>query len=80
MTHCFLGHERVNQNLSDEKLNPQKLIWIYPLEKKFLSTIICVPNFVASNYQKVITVIWLIFVFLKFGPLPAENLRCAPAA
>ena len=57
MTLCYLGHERVNQNLSDEKLNPQKLIWIYPLEKNFLSTIICVPNFVASNYQKVITVI-----------------------
>ena len=52
-----------------------------------LSTITCVPNFVASNYQKVITDIWLIFFFvlywfapcLKFGPLPSENLRCAPA-
>ena len=39
MTLCYLGHERVNQNLSDEKLNPQKLIWIYPLEKNFLSII-----------------------------------------
>ena len=43
------------QNLSEEKLNSQKLIWFYLLENFFLSTIICVPNFVASNYQKVTT-------------------------
>ena len=30
------------------------------------STIICVPNFLASNYQKVIANIWLIFVFFFF--------------
>ena len=40
--------------------------------------------FVASNYQKVITDISFFFVlywfapFLKFGPLPSENPRCAP--
>ena len=33
------------------KFHQQKLIWIYLLEKILLSTIICVPNFVASNYQ-----------------------------
>ena len=42
-------------NLSEEKLNSQKLIWFYFFEKSFLSTVICVPNFVASNYQKVVT-------------------------
>ena len=26
-----IGPERVNQKLSDEKLNSQKLIWFYPL-------------------------------------------------
>ena len=49
----------------------------------------CEPNFVTSNYQKVIGDVWLIFgfffvlcwfaSFLKFGPLPSENPRCAPA-
>ena len=38
-------------NLSEEKLNSQKLIWFYFFEKSFLSTVICVPNFVASNCQ-----------------------------
>ena len=53
------AHLRVNlnskQNLFEEKLNSQKLIWFYLLEKKFLSTIMFVRNFVAFNYQKVIT-------------------------
>ena len=66
------------QNLSEEKLNSQKLIWFYFLEQILLSTIICVPNFVASNYQKVITDIFFFVLywfspFLKFGPLPSEN-------
>ena len=52
------------QNLSEEKLNSQKLIWFYLLEKILLSTIICVPNFVASNYQKVITDIFDLYSFL----------------
>ena len=43
------------EKFCEEKLNFQKLIWFYLLEKNFLSTSICVPNFVASNYQKVIT-------------------------
>ena len=70
-----------------ERLNSQKLIWFYLLGKHFLSTIICVPNFVAFNYQKVITDIWLIFFFfilfwfthfVKYGPLPSENPRGVP--
>ena len=43
------------QNLSEKRLNSQKLIWFYLLEKNFLSKVICLPNFVTSNYQKVIT-------------------------
>ena len=57
---------KCKQNFSEEKLNSQKLIWFCLPEKKFLSPIICVPNFVASNCQKVITIIWLIFVFVSF--------------
>ena len=95
------GHEKVKiirhilsvsftckQNLSEEKLNPEKLIWFYLLEKTFLFTIICVPNFTDSNYQKVFTDIWLIFFFffilywfasfLTFVPLPSKSVRCAP--
>ena len=72
------------QNFFEEKLNSQKLIWFYFFEKTFLSTIICVPNFVASNYRKVITDIFFFVLywftsFLKFGPLPSENPKCAPA-
>ena len=87
------GHERVKiisftskQNLSEEKLNSQKLVWFYILEKIFLSTIIYVANFIAVSYQeKKKTYICFFFVlywfapFLKFGPLPSENPRCAPA-
>ena len=48
-----------------------------------LSTIICVPNFVASNYQKVITdifffVLYWFALFLKFASLPSENPGYAP--
>ena len=49
---------KCNKNLlirNVSTVNSQKLIWFYSLEKNFLSTIICVPKFVASNYQKVIT-------------------------
>ena len=52
------------------------------------STIICVPNFLASNYQKVIANIWPIFFFffrfllvssfVKFGPLLSESPGSAP--
>ena len=42
------------QNFSEERLNSQKLIWFYLLEIFHLSTIIFLPNFVASNYQKII--------------------------
>ena len=42
------------QNLSAERLNSQKLFGFTSLKKNLLSTIICVPNFVAPNYQKVI--------------------------
>ena len=77
------------QNLSEERLISQRLILFYFLENTFLSTIICVPNFVGSNHQKVITDIWLIrffFVlywivpFLKFRPIPSEKPRCVPGA
>ena len=37
----------------------------YPLEI-FLSTVISLPNFVTSNYQKVIADIWVIFVSYSF--------------
>ena len=51
-------------------------------EKFFLSTITCVPNFVASNYHKVIFVSFLFLywfaLFPTFGRLPSENPRCAP--
>ena len=65
------------------KIKFSKLIWFYLLEKILLSTIICVPNYVASNYQKLITdlfffVLYWFAPFLKFGPLPSENSRCAP--
>ena len=57
------------QNLSEKKLNSQKSIWFYFLEKKFLSTIICVPNFVAPNYQKVITDLYsFLFRFILVCP------------
>ena len=50
----------------------------------------CVPNFVASNYQKFITdhryithipfffLLYWFAHFLKFGPLPSDNSRCRP--
>ena len=57
------------QNLFEEKLNSQKLIWFYLLEKVLLSTVICVPNFVAPYYQKVITNIFF-FVLYWFAPFP----------
>ena len=71
------GHERVKiirhvcvsftseQNFTEERLNSQKLIWFYLLEF-FLFTIIFLPNFVASNYKKVIADIWIIFVSYSF--------------
>ena len=54
------------QNFSEERLNSQKLIWFYLLEIFHLSTIIFLPNFVASNYQKIIADIWIIFVSYSF--------------
>ena len=43
----------------------------------------CVPNFIASNYQKVITDIFFFVLYwfapcLKFETLVSENSRCAP--
>ena len=52
-----------------------------------ICAIICAPNFVVSNYQKIITdmtyirfffVLYWFAPFLKFGPLPSGNPRCAP--
>ena len=71
------------QNLSEERLNSQKLIWFYLLEKKIsLSAIILISNFVASNYHQYMTyfrffpVLYCFAPFLKFGPLSSENSRC----
>ena len=45
------------ENIKSSKINLVLPPWIL-----FLSTIIFLPNFVASNYQKGITDIWIIFV------------------
>ena len=77
------GHERVSgftskQNLPEEKLNSQKLIWFYFLEKKKLSSIMCVPNFIVSGYQKKIYELYL-FLFRFILGYPFSKVWTPPA-
>ena len=81
---CWLGFKyKFHQQTKFlwEKIKFSKIVWFYLLEIFSLSTIIFLPNFVASNYQKVIADIWIMFASYLFNigfPLFWSLDQCPP--